>query len=74
MHIGADHLAGGMMCPSTRGTLGINFDNFEKELLCKRIIMLNKPHFCLLYMLIKLLESLQQATSQHYVTICSICV
>jgi len=36
------------------------------QLLCKRIIMLNKPHFSLLYMLIKLLESLLQTTTQHY--------
>jgi len=31
------------------GTLSINADNFENELLYKLIIMLNKPHFSLLY-------------------------
>jgi len=31
--------------------------------------MLNKPHFSLLHMLIKLLESLLETTTQRYVTI-----
>ena len=39
----------------------------------KLIILLNKPHFSLLHMLIKSLESLLQ-TTQHYVTLWSICV
>jgi len=33
----------------TRGTLSINSDNFDNQLLYKLIILLNKPHFSLLY-------------------------
>jgi len=36
--------------------------------------MLNKPHFSLFYMLIKLLEGLLRTTTQRYVTIWSISV
>ena len=57
------------LCPGTRCTLSINSDTFKNWLLYKLIIMLNKPHFSLLHMLIKSLESLLQTTTQRYVIV-----